>query len=93
MHGERPFRADDTRADVQCPALVQAKAQVSVEPVEVKALQDWTLAREFKKVPGVADIVPFGGYGHSGLGREGGLEGIREYLNTKYTLTPDPATA
>ena len=29
--------------------------------VEVKALQDWTLAREFKKVPGVADIVSWGG--------------------------------
>ncbi len=29
--------------------------------VEVKALQDWTLEREFKKVPGVADIVSWGG--------------------------------
>ncbi len=28
---------------------------------EVKALQDWTLEREFKKVPGVADIVSWGG--------------------------------
>jgi len=26
----------------------------------------------------------------SGLGREGGAEGIHEYLNTKYTLTPNP---
>jgi succinate-semialdehyde dehydrogenase/glutarate-semialdehyde dehydrogenase len=26
----------------------------------------------------------------SGLGREGGAEGIHEYLSTKYTLTPDP---
>jgi succinate-semialdehyde dehydrogenase/glutarate-semialdehyde dehydrogenase len=24
----------------------------------------------------------------SGLGREGGAEGIHEYLQTKYTLTP-----
>jgi succinate-semialdehyde dehydrogenase/glutarate-semialdehyde dehydrogenase len=24
----------------------------------------------------------------SGLGREGGLEGIHEYLSTKYTLIP-----
>jgi cobalt-zinc-cadmium resistance protein CzcA len=29
--------------------------------VELKALQDWTLEREFKKVPGVADIVSWGG--------------------------------
>lgn len=34
--------------------------------------------------------APFGGVKQSGLGREGGLEGIHEYLTTKYTLTPDP---
>ena len=34
--------------------------------------------------------APFGGWNHSGLGREGGAEGIHEYLQTKYTLTPDP---
>ncbi|MBE1875018.1 NAD-dependent succinate-semialdehyde dehydrogenase [Myceligenerans pegani] len=34
--------------------------------------------------------APFGGWKQSGLGREGGLEGIGEYLETKYTLTPDP---
>jgi succinate-semialdehyde dehydrogenase/glutarate-semialdehyde dehydrogenase len=33
---------------------------------------------------------PFGGVKQSGLGREGGVEGIHEYLSTKYTLTPDP---
>ncbi len=37
--------------------------------------------------------APFGGVKQSGLGREGGHEGIHEYLYTKYTLTPDPATA
>ena len=32
--------------------------------------------------------APFGGVKQSGLGREGGLEGIHEYLETKYTLIP-----
>ncbi len=34
--------------------------------------------------------APFGGVKQSGLGREGGFEGIHEYLSTKYTLTADP---
>ncbi len=33
--------------------------------------------------------APFGGVKQSGLGREGGLEGIHEYLETKYTLQVD----
>src|SRR5262249_26362646 len=28
---------------------------------ELKALQDWTLEREFRKVPGVADVISWGG--------------------------------
>ena len=32
--------------------------------------------------------APFGGVGHSGIGREGGSEGIAEYLDTKYTFIP-----
>jgi len=34
--------------------------------------------------------APFGGVKQSGIGREGGAEGIHEYLETKYVLTPDP---
>ena len=34
--------------------------------------------------------APFGGVKQSGIGREGGFEGIQEYLSTKYTLIPDP---
>jgi succinate-semialdehyde dehydrogenase / glutarate-semialdehyde dehydrogenase len=34
--------------------------------------------------------APFGGVKQSGIGREGGFEGIHEYLSTKYTLTPSP---
>src|SRR5881296_510828 len=41
--------------------------------VEVKALQDWVLEREFRKVPGVADVVSWGG-------------GIKQY---QITVDPD----
>ncbi|MFC0678715.1 NAD-dependent succinate-semialdehyde dehydrogenase [Lysobacter korlensis] len=34
--------------------------------------------------------APFGGIKMSGIGREGGFEGIHEYLSPKYTMTPDP---
>ncbi|GAB3605402.1 NAD-dependent succinate-semialdehyde dehydrogenase [Conyzicola nivalis] len=37
--------------------------------------------------------APFGGVKQSGIGREGGSEGIHEYLETKYVLTPDPFRA
>jgi succinate-semialdehyde dehydrogenase / glutarate-semialdehyde dehydrogenase len=33
--------------------------------------------------------VPFGGYKESGIGREGGREGIEEYLETKYLCLGD----
>lgn len=34
--------------------------------------------------------APFGGVKESGLGREGGFEGINEYLETVYVAVPDP---
>jgi succinate-semialdehyde dehydrogenase/glutarate-semialdehyde dehydrogenase len=34
--------------------------------------------------------APFGGVKQSGLGREGGAEGIHEYLSPKYVMVPDP---
>ena len=33
---------------------------------------------------GANGAAPFGGVKQSGVGREGGLEGIDEYLETKY---------
>jgi acyl-CoA reductase-like NAD-dependent aldehyde dehydrogenase len=45
----------------------------------------------------VSPLVPFGGYGLSGLGREGGLDAIRDYtrsksvwINTSDEPIPDP---
>jgi succinate-semialdehyde dehydrogenase/glutarate-semialdehyde dehydrogenase len=35
--------------------------------------------------------APFGGVKASGLGREGGTEGIQEYLETKYVMIPETA--
>ena len=37
--------------------------------------------------------APFGGIKQSGLGREGGFEGIDEYLSTQYTGIADPYRA
>ena len=37
--------------------------------------------------------APFGGIKQSGIGREGGLEGIEEYLETKYVAANLPAEA
>jgi succinate-semialdehyde dehydrogenase/glutarate-semialdehyde dehydrogenase len=37
--------------------------------------------------------APFGGVKQSGLGREGGLEGIEEYLYTQYIGIADPTSA
>ncbi|MBK7646258.1 MAG: efflux RND transporter permease subunit [Betaproteobacteria bacterium] len=32
-----------------------------LKPTEMRAIQDWTVARQIKQVPGIADVVSFGG--------------------------------
>ena len=54
----------------------------------VDALETGMLGLNTGVVPNAT--APFGGIKQSGLGREGGAEGIAEYLSTKYTLVPDP---
>jgi succinate-semialdehyde dehydrogenase/glutarate-semialdehyde dehydrogenase len=54
----------------------------------VESLQTGMLGLNVGVVSNAA--APFGGVKQSGLGREGGSEGIHEYLETKYVLTPDP---
>jgi aldehyde dehydrogenase (NAD+) len=36
----------------------------------------------------IAGDIPFGGYKASGIGREGGVEGIEEFLETKMIAYP-----
>lgn len=40
-----------------------------------------------------AGDAPFGGYKQSGIGRESGVEGFEEYLETKCVALPEPASA
>jgi succinate-semialdehyde dehydrogenase / glutarate-semialdehyde dehydrogenase len=54
----------------------------------IEALQTGMLGLNVGVVSNAA--APFGGVKQSGIGREGGFEGIAEYLSTKYTLTPNP---
>src|SRR5262245_795027 len=34
----------------------------NISPTEMRTIQDWTVARQLKTVPGVADIVTYGGF-------------------------------
>ena len=54
----------------------------------IEAMQTGMLGLNVGVVSNAA--APFGGVKQSGIGREGGFEGIAEYLSTKYTLTPNP---
>ncbi len=54
----------------------------------IEALQTGMMGLNVGVVSNAA--APFGGWKMSGLGREGGAEGIHEYLQTKYTLTANP---
>lgn len=77
--------ANDTEYGLMSYAYTQdlARAQRLIE-----TLQSGVMALN----AGVASNAagPFGGWKNSGKGREGGLEGIEAYLETKYTFTPNP---
>jgi succinate-semialdehyde dehydrogenase/glutarate-semialdehyde dehydrogenase len=77
--------ANDTEYGLVCYAYTKdlARGQRLIE-----SLQTGMLGLNVGMVSNAA--APFGGVKQSGIGREGGFEGIREYLSTKYTLTPNP---
>ena len=47
-------------------------------------------ARRPQDAAGYTHEVPFGGFKESGLGREGGREGLEEYLETKSVVVGLP---
>jgi succinate-semialdehyde dehydrogenase/glutarate-semialdehyde dehydrogenase len=78
-------KANDTQYGLVGYAFTQdlARAQRLIE-----SIQTGMLGINVGVVSNAA--APFGGVKQSGLGREGGAEGIMEYLETKYVLTPSP---
>jgi succinate-semialdehyde dehydrogenase/glutarate-semialdehyde dehydrogenase len=78
-------KANDTQFGLVSYAFTQdlARAQRLIESV-----QTGMIGINVGVVSNAA--APFGGVKQSGLGREGGAEGIMEYLETKYALTPSP---
>ncbi|MDQ1596684.1 MAG: succinate-semialdehyde dehydrogenase / glutarate-semialdehyde dehydrogenase, partial [Microbacteriaceae bacterium] len=78
-------KANDTQYGLVSYAFTQdlARAQRLIESV-----QTGMIGINVGVVSNAA--APFGGVKQSGLGREGGSEGIMEYLETKYALTPSP---
>ncbi|MDX2059823.1 MAG: CusA/CzcA family heavy metal efflux RND transporter [Gemmatimonadales bacterium] len=41
---------------------VEAKDSSIADPIELRTLQDWVLAQQFRSVPGVAEVNSFGGF-------------------------------
>src|SRR5438093_9648833 len=42
--------------------IYRYRLQGSLSPTDLRTIQDWTVARQLKTVPGVADIVTYGGF-------------------------------
>ncbi len=42
--------------------VLESDARAAASPMKLRELQDWVLERHFRQVPGVADVVSFGGY-------------------------------
>jgi len=73
----RPWQRDPARGDLRPgPRGVHLRLDTGMMGLNVGALSN--------------AAAPFGGVKHSGLGREGGVEGIAEYLETKYVVTATP---
>jgi hypothetical protein len=56
-------------------------------------VQDTTTIRTVNDAQGYTHEIPFGGFKESGLGREGGREGIEEYLEIKSPRCAPPNRA
>ncbi len=42
--------------------VLEADPRAGQSPMSLREVQDWVLERQFRQVPGVADVVSFGGY-------------------------------
>ena len=86
LHGRGGCRGEGERHRLRPGARTSTPRDLARGQRMIDALETGMMGLNVGVVSNAA--APFGGVKQSGLGREGGLEGIHEYLETKYTLTP-----